>query len=162
MLPKVLRDAFPVLGAGQMEAALAACLRAADGSSRLATDKAVLERAEKPPLAVGSGPPQPAPLLRAGRRVWAPLPHTLQSCLADEARLRWWGFVPEPVGRAAIAFFGPRRSRCEPLPAPSSPFRSGPHLLVCQLDGALDGTNGEAKNSPHWASPLQKAIGKEL
>ena len=162
MLPKVLGDALPVLGAGQMEAALTACLRAADGSSPPAADKAVLKRAERFPSAVGSGPPRLAPLLQAGRRVWAPLPHTLRSGLADEARLLWWDSVPEPVGRAAIAFFGPRRSRCEPLPAPNSPFRSGPHLLVCQLDGALDGTNGEAKNSPHWASPLQKAIGKEL
>ncbi len=108
--PKVLRDALPVLGAGQVEAALAACLRAADGSSPLATDKAVLERAEQPPLAVGSGPRRPAPLLRAGRRVWAPLPHTLHSCLADEARLLWWDFVPEPVGRAAVAFFGSREA----------------------------------------------------
>lgn len=110
MLPKVLGDALPVLGAGQMEAALTACLRAADGSSPPAADKAVLKRAERFPSAVGSGPPRLAPLLQAGRRVWAPLPHTLRSGLADEARLLWWDFVPEPVGRATIAFHKPRQN----------------------------------------------------
>ena len=122
-------DAFPILSAGQMEAALAAGLRTGDGSSPPATDKAVLERAEQPPSAVGSGPLRPAPLLQAGRRVWALLPHTPQSCLADEARLLWWDFVLEPVGRAAMAFFGPRQSQCQPLPAPSS--RSVQVLTFC-------------------------------
>ena len=56
-------------------------------------------------------------------------------------------------------------AQAKPVPASAGtklPFRSGPHLLLCQLDCALDSTDGEAKNSPHWASPFQKAVGKEL
>ena len=162
MIPKVLCDAFSVLGAGQMEAALTACLRTADGSSPSPTDKAALKRAEQPPSAVGPGPLRPAPLLQPGCRAWAPLPHTLHSQLADKSCLLQWAFVLEPARRAAVAFFVSRGSQCGPLPAPSSPLCSGPHLLVSLLDCALDGIKGEARNSPHWASPFPKVVGKEL
>lgn len=101
-------SSFPVLGTGQVEAVLTACLCAADGSSLPTTDKAALERAKQPPSVMGSGPPRPAPLLWAGHRVWALLPHTLRSGQADKARLLWWAYVLEPAGRAAITFSGPR------------------------------------------------------
>lgn len=83
--PKELGDASALHGTGEMEAAVAARLVAGDGGPALATDEAVLERAEQPPSAAASGPPQPAPHLQAGRRMWPLLGHTAQICLAEEA-----------------------------------------------------------------------------
>ena len=83
--PKELGDASALHGTGEMEAAVAARLVAGDGGPALATDEAVLQRAEQPPSAAASGPPQPAPHLRAGRRMWPLLGHTVQIRLAEEA-----------------------------------------------------------------------------
>ena len=102
MVPKKVGDTFPVRGAGQMEASFTAPLYACDGSPPLATNKALLERAE-----------QPRQQQTQGLRGW---PHTsghsqlgpvLQRCLADRAHLLWQHFVVEVVGRAAIASLGP-------------------------------------------------------
>lgn len=89
--PKELGDASTLRGAGEMEAAVAAPLLAGDGGPALAADEAVLERAQQPPSAAASGPPQPAPHLRAGRRMWPLLGRSPQMPLADEAP------VPEPL-----------------------------------------------------------------
>ena len=83
--PKELGDTSTLHGTGEMEAAVAARLPAGDGGPPLATDEAVLERAQQPPSAAASGPPQPAPRLRAGRRMWPLLGHTPQMRPADEA-----------------------------------------------------------------------------
>ena len=71
-----------------MEAAVTACLSAGDEGPSLATDEAVLERAEQPPSVAGSGPMQRAVHHWTGHRMWAGLGGCLQSCLADMAGLQ--------------------------------------------------------------------------
>ena len=86
--PKELGDASTLHSTGEMEAAVAAHLPASDGGPAVTTDKAVLERAQQPPSAAASGPPQPDPHLRAGRRMRPLLGHTPQSRLAVKAPVR--------------------------------------------------------------------------
>ena len=49
VLKKELGDTSTLHGTGEMEAAVAARLPAGDGGPALATDEAVLERAQQPP-----------------------------------------------------------------------------------------------------------------
>lgn len=65
------------------------------------------------------------------------LGHTLQTRLADEARLPEQQFVPEQVGKAGVGSLGSRLSLREHLLAQTSLFPSGPHLLGCLLDCVL-------------------------
>lgn len=81
----IMSDASALHGTGEMESAVAARLRAGDGGPSLATHEADLERAEQPPRVAASGPPQPAPHLRAGCRMWPLLGHRPQICLAERA-----------------------------------------------------------------------------
>ena len=162
MLPKELGDTFAIHGAGQVEAACTASLCTADGGSSLATDKALLKRTGQPQSAAGSGPSRPAPHLWAGHRLRKLLGPTLQSRLAEKARLLWQDFALEPAGGAAIAFLGCRLSWREPLLAQSSPLHSRPHLLVRLLDSAPDGTNGEAQSFLPGVAFFKEYVGKKL
>ena len=121
MRKKVLGDAFTFRGAGQMEAAVAALAAAGDGGPILTTDEALLERAEQPPSAAASGPPQPAPRLRAGCSMWPLLGHS-----PPGARGSWAGaagsktFVPELLGGGGPSFLGSGLSSPKPLLTQSS------------------------------------------
>ena len=158
MLSKELGDALSVLGTGQMKAALTAALCACDGSPPLAANTALLERAE-----------QPHQQQAQGLHFWphtsgqgAGCGHTLQSCLVDRAHLQWQDFVLEVVGRAAIASSVPRLSWYEPLGAQISLLRSGPHLLVCLLDFACEGSWVNAHSSLLCGAFIKRDVGKKL
>ena len=102
----------------------------------------------------------PTPLGRA--QVWALLGHTLQSCLVDRAHLQWQDFVLDAAGRAALASSVPRLSWCEPLGAQISLLRSGPHLLVCLLDFACEGSWVNAHSSLLCGAFIKRDVGKKL
>ena len=154
VVPKELGDASALHGTGKVEAAVAACLLAGDSGPALPTDEALLERAQQPPSAAASGPPQPAPHLPAGRSLWPLLGHSPQICLADEA------VVPEPLWSCQEQDFCPRaawkgwdfsHSR-KALLAPIS------HLLHCLLDRA----SNIHKANPIHTPLLTQIVGKKL
>ena len=157
-----------------MEAAVTPLLPAGDGGAHLAANEASLERAQQPRSGASSGPAWPTPRLQAGRRLWALLAPSPQTCLVHEAcacarasvELLGAGVCPRAGGGAWISFCGSRRSSRKRLLVQSSLLLPGPHLLACRLDCPSGVLSEKAVPTLSWkklaGEKLQSREGREL